>query len=1360
MVSLLPQLKSLISLPSDNSLLQYLEEVVKHLLMVEKDRDVLNSLQSSINSLSDIEPGMDGVEFPQVEEERDDDRKLREEKLIANMEEQIKQVQGTKFDQLITPSAIPSRLRSLGLDRKRSESLPPALSRGETQLKTRFNSPEPPRYSNLEKQYSKPFSPELQRRAIWTSQDDPTEEEYTPRPSLNTPYSSSLENLDPNTQEFMIDAGIKLPTSVGNMSSAASLPNLTSIGRVTEPLVRSNSIPDTQSLDGELSKYLISNKEMEQYEAEYIKAAQEVSETTSDSERGPKFRGRSDTRLRPPSFTSALTTTPSKLGGENVDPRVSSLQSEHDKQENLKMHTSVSNKSTQSRVSPPKEERERTQKWNNGSIERLAEKWASKRDTLIKETGGMTETLQQRKLAMEQKLESVKRSIPKRTLGFTPESVHKRLSLCEKVDERENNIDLKGKRKSLDVDIVLPPTSSDSDEDDPRISMKLGEIRNQVSPSPRRNRASVSPAKQRISPVPDLKQINMSLTRNLSPSPGLDRSRMSPSPVRLFQSPERTMSSPVLRRSDLSPGRKSSPELGSSDSDDSLPPYPSIDKPKIDQSKPLPPPPPSLDSLFNIPNLETPTIVSSASSKLSLMGSASCRMVTAPRTSVAVSRSIPAPQRSIANSLLLPIKSTPEIFKVKTENECESEFSSTNRMDKVDIKFNPALKSSPQYHPSSSTSFGSHLANQNNRMILGQKVQTKKVPGSNFSMEQRKSDINTSHLSKLAFIQQKPEPGSEITQLMTKPTSQISLPSPTKQSRAENTPAVEKPNKSVVYIGGRSEDREERMITKTRELKPPQSLITSSFKRSPSSGGLGMQRTPGSTAFKKGSFGTKRLSQENLLDLNRNEEQRESTVKLRDEKKTSQSQGSSSESSRSSSPPGHDSVLTPDSLESFSPVGTPQSPGSSGRISRTGIVGPRRSSGMRMWQGQLGSRKGGKTSPNISRSPSPTQISQTPTRKTETLPRTNNSSKTLNSPSQVQRRSYGGSITAPGGKYTSAPGAKYSSAPSTPRHSRNDLRGGGSSPSSPGVSRSTSPAISAELRRRSTHYPVSNQYEMKLTPPPPARTVSERSLLTTTPLRSFQPQPQSRTQSHSALQDLDQIRKPSYSNPSPGMPSESRGFSQPTSRLKSNLQAPNRKAPLSSTSGIREFTSCQPQPTLSKKMLQPQPSPRNIAPNSELSRIQVSSSSQSRTQIDSQPASTRNQSSSLSTQSRIQPIPQPSPFRFQNNPPPAQRRVPQSPPTRIQLNPSPAPNKIQTTPQPTSRIQPSPTRQTFSAPRSTTPQIKNPAEVSNLNSPSQLLLRPGESCKPQPRSGESVVPGSRSGAKPSRFGFGFSSKLQ
>merc|ERR1712227_416650 len=48
-VSMLPTLKSLLVMPADSAHLTHLEDTIKELLVVETDRDVLGSLQTSIH---------------------------------------------------------------------------------------------------------------------------------------------------------------------------------------------------------------------------------------------------------------------------------------------------------------------------------------------------------------------------------------------------------------------------------------------------------------------------------------------------------------------------------------------------------------------------------------------------------------------------------------------------------------------------------------------------------------------------------------------------------------------------------------------------------------------------------------------------------------------------------------------------------------------------------------------------------------------------------------------------------------------------------------------------------------------------------------------------------------------------------------------------------------------------------------------------------------------------------------------------------------------------------------------------------------------------------------------------------------
>lgn len=59
-ISLLPQLKSMLRMPADKKLLTLLESTITHLINSEKDRDVLAELSSVIKNLDDISLKYDG----------------------------------------------------------------------------------------------------------------------------------------------------------------------------------------------------------------------------------------------------------------------------------------------------------------------------------------------------------------------------------------------------------------------------------------------------------------------------------------------------------------------------------------------------------------------------------------------------------------------------------------------------------------------------------------------------------------------------------------------------------------------------------------------------------------------------------------------------------------------------------------------------------------------------------------------------------------------------------------------------------------------------------------------------------------------------------------------------------------------------------------------------------------------------------------------------------------------------------------------------------------------------------------------------------------------------------------------------
>ena len=400
---------------------------------------LLNHLvQVSIHQLADTEPGLDGLARPvqPTEEDRDDERKVITSQsavlYYCTVQYKLPDAGGEAAGQHggaaagggggqagtahtgiycslvcwalyrysgVQPSALPGRVG------QRSGSLPPAL--GREAGRPRPGTPElaTPRPAHT-------FPSPGAARQLWPSREGAVRAEQPGRPSPATPYSASLENLDPSGQEFLVDAGIKLPT----MTSAASLPNLTELGRTGGAgqqlsITRSSSIPDTAGMEGELARFLISNEEMEAYEAEYRagQPGEAGRERVASPQDPPINRGRAETKQRSPPLPLAS-------------------------------------------------------KWNDGSVERLAEKWAAKRGSLAGGPGS-TGSLQ-RKVAMEQKLERVKQSVPRRSLGFTPQSAQKRLSLCESsMKERAVGVPGQAGDQARRQSLELEPGSSEEEEE-------------------------------------------------------------------------------------------------------------------------------------------------------------------------------------------------------------------------------------------------------------------------------------------------------------------------------------------------------------------------------------------------------------------------------------------------------------------------------------------------------------------------------------------------------------------------------------------------------------------------------------------------------------------------------------------------------------------------------------------------------------------------------------------------------------------------------------------------------------------------------------------------------------------------------
>ena len=385
--SLLPRLKGLLYLPSDRSLLKQLEETVKVLLIREKDRDVIFGVQKAIQELDKTEVGVDGVPSMDAEEDREDDRKSREERLISSMEEQMNKIQIAEIrsvsplpqqqhlqqQQQHRKSFLPTQSRLL-LDsqseqrRRRSESLPPSLDRATPTAIPVFAAP-----TTMTSSFNG-ILPNPATASIKASTSSSTSSSY---PAALPPFSSSLENLDPSAKEFLVDAGVTLDTT---KLLSESLPNL----NINKDEVQQQQLIEKSSSDGNLlknnfSKILISNEEMRKYEAEYQKVSAEIAmqkakQQQQQQQQSIQRESRSESRIRPP-MTKVINN-------------------------NTNSSNSSSSSSNLPRFRIPSKLSSSTDKLQ-GSIERLAEKWEAKRKSL-------DEQHQSRAAQMEQKLQLIK----------------------------------------------------------------------------------------------------------------------------------------------------------------------------------------------------------------------------------------------------------------------------------------------------------------------------------------------------------------------------------------------------------------------------------------------------------------------------------------------------------------------------------------------------------------------------------------------------------------------------------------------------------------------------------------------------------------------------------------------------------------------------------------------------------------------------------------------------------------------------------------------------------------------------------------------------------------------------------------
>ena len=265
-----------------------------------------------IEELESTEVGVDGVPSMNLEEDKDNDRKLKEERLIESMEDQLYKVRSVNSSPSkqqspaeVKKSSIPSPLTSpskqnskrereedikkrvslsvasssLANIRRRSESLPPQLK------KPIEDKNEPPfskmPYNSYSSQISDPsgtyshdlsnMKPEVRSNVDLFKVPYFTTDDSKINGSVigggikrDQPYSSSLENLDPSAKEFLVDAGIILnkvspSTSSGKEGDNAILPSatsLTNISKIDNFQAKSNTnlLPNKNAAENKIEK--------------------------------------------------------------------------------------------------------------------------------------------------------------------------------------------------------------------------------------------------------------------------------------------------------------------------------------------------------------------------------------------------------------------------------------------------------------------------------------------------------------------------------------------------------------------------------------------------------------------------------------------------------------------------------------------------------------------------------------------------------------------------------------------------------------------------------------------------------------------------------------------------------------------------------------------------------------------------------------------------------------------------------------------------------------------------------------------------------------------------------------------------
>ncbi|XP_015518809.2 serine/threonine-protein phosphatase 4 regulatory subunit 4 isoform X4 [Neodiprion lecontei] len=234
-VSMLPQLKAMLRMSNDKRLLAMLEGNVRALMSLEKDRDVVYTLTNVIHKLDSIDVKQDGQHVKPAakltRQEIDDARKLEEEKKLTAMTSSKPVATTATVNQPTTTQRKPN---ASGLPKQISPTTPKPSTEGSIGA----NRQRQGSLSLVDNPYKQ--SSQYSRIKQPSSSEPPSKQPSPKRDGGMTPITnkrmpdaktSSMPEIPVTLldDEFLVDAGIRIPAQLSSSQSTSKIPNLQDI---------------------------------------------------------------------------------------------------------------------------------------------------------------------------------------------------------------------------------------------------------------------------------------------------------------------------------------------------------------------------------------------------------------------------------------------------------------------------------------------------------------------------------------------------------------------------------------------------------------------------------------------------------------------------------------------------------------------------------------------------------------------------------------------------------------------------------------------------------------------------------------------------------------------------------------------------------------------------------------------------------------------------------------------------------------------------------------------------------------------------------------------------------------------------